>query len=86
MVLGGSSHQNLMTWKLTSKLDDLDSVDDVALLSSTKHQTQDKTTRLIEKARRVRLKINIGKTKVMRINARNQERIIIDRHDIEDVD
>ena len=28
----------------------------------------------------------IGKTKVMRINARNQERIRIDGHDIEDVD
>ena len=29
--------------KLTSKLDDLDFADDVALLSSTKHHTQDKT-------------------------------------------
>ena len=29
--------------KLTSKLDDLDFADDVALLSSTKHYTQDKT-------------------------------------------
>ena len=57
----------------------------VVLLSCTKQKIQDKTTRLDE-ARRVGLKINIEKTKAMRINASNQEKIIINGQDIEDVD
>ena len=54
---------------------DLDFADDIALLSASKQQIQDTTSRLDEEARRVRLKINIEKTKVVRINARNQENI-----------
>jgi len=54
-------------WKFTSILDDLDFVDDIVLLSSTKKQIQDKTTRLCEEARRVGLKIDKEKTKMMRI-------------------
>ena len=71
------SGENGIRWKFTSKLDDLDFADDIVLLSSTKQQIQDKTTRLEEEARRVGLKINEEKTKTMRINARNQENIII---------
>ena len=37
--------ENGIRWKLTSKIDDLDFEDDVALLFCTKHQTQDKTTK-----------------------------------------
>ena len=80
------SGENGIRWKFTSKLDDLDFADDIALLSSTKQQIQDKTTRLDEEARRVALKINGEKTKTMRINARNQENIIINGQDIEDVE
>ena len=80
------SGENGIRWKFTSKLDDLDFADDIVLLSSTKQQIQDKTTRLEEEARRVGLKINEEKTKTMRINARNQENIIINGQDIEDVD
>ena len=56
---------------------DLDFADDVVQLSSTKQQIQDKTTRLNEEARRVRLRINEEKTKATRINARDQEKVII---------
>ena len=80
------SGENGIRWKFTSKLDDLDFADDIVLLSSTKQQIQDKTTKLEEEARRVELKINEKKTKTMRINARNQENIIINGQDIEDVD
>ena len=55
----------------------MDFADDIVLLSSTKQQIQDKTRRLDEEVRRVGLKINKEKTKAMRINARNQEKIII---------
>ena len=61
-------------------------MDDIVLLSSTKQQIQEKTTRLDEEARRVGLKINKEKTKVIRINKRNQEKIMINGQDIEDVD
>ena len=69
------SGENGIRWKFTSKLNDVDFADDIVLLSSTKQQIQDKTTRPDEE-----------KTKAMRINARNQEKIIINGQDIEDVD
>ena len=65
---------------------DLDFADDVVLLLSTKQQIQDKTTTLNEEARRVGLRINEEKTKATRINARDQEKVIINGQDIEDVD
>lgn len=60
-------------WQLTSKLDDQDTVNVIALLSTTK-------------ARGVGFKINIEKMKVMRINARNQKNISINEQDIIAVD
>ena len=80
-AVGGG--KNGIRWKFTSTLDDLDFADDIVLLSSAKQQIQDKTTWLDEEARRVRLKINKENTKAMMINARNQEKIIINRQDIE---
>ena len=59
--------------------------DDIALISSTKQQIQDKTTKLEEEAKRVGLKVGTEKTKVMRINTRNQDKIVVNEIDIEDV-
>lgn len=67
------------------ELDDLHFADDIAIVSFTKQQTQDKT-RLDEEARRVGLKNNIEKTKVLRINARNQEKMTINGQDVEGVE
>ena len=80
------SGENGIRWKFTSKLDDLDLADDIALLSSTKQQMQDKMSKLNEEARRVGLKINIEKTKMMRINSRNQDQITIEGRDINEVE
>ena len=66
-----------ISWNFTSKLDDLDFADDVVLKSSTKQQIQDKTAGTDDEARPVGLKITMEKTKVMRINAKNQEIIMI---------
>ena len=74
--------ENGIRRRFTSKLDDLDFADDIALISSTKQQIQDKTTKLEEEARRVGLKVSTEKTKTMRINARNQDKIVV--NDIED--
>ena len=52
-------------WKLTSVLEDLDFADDIALLSFTYVDIEDKTSRLVEEAARVGLKINSKKSKVM---------------------
>jgi len=43
--------ENGIRWRFTSKLDDLNFADDIALISSTKQQIQDKTTKLEEEAR-----------------------------------
>ena len=73
-------------WKFTSKLDDLDFADDLVLTASTKQNIQLKTDRLCRVAQRVGLKVNSQKTKVMRINSRNDDRIYINGEDVEDVD
>ena len=64
-----------LRWKFTSKLEDLDLADDVALISSTQRHVQLKTNRLVENAARTGLRVNVGKCKVMRVNARNNEAI-----------
>ena len=78
--------ENGIRWKFTSQLDDLDFADGVVLISSTTQENQDKTTRMDEETRRVGLKINVKKTKAIRINKRNQEMITIDGHGIGEVD
>ncbi|KAL9986784.1 hypothetical protein ACROYT_G000980 [Oculina patagonica] len=45
-----------------------------------------KTTKIIEKATRVGLKINKGKTKVMRINGKSQKKVAVDGQDIDEVE
>ena len=47
---------------------------------------QNKTTKMNEEATRVGLKINKGKTKVMRINGKTQEKVAIDGQDIDEVE
>ena len=43
-----------LRWKFTSKLEDLDFADDVALISSTQRHVQLKTNRLLENAEKIR--------------------------------
>ena len=73
-------------WKLTSVLEDIDFADDIALLSSRCVDIEDKTSRLVDEAARVGLKINAKKSKVMRINARNDQRIKVNDEQVDDVE
>ena len=73
-------------WQMMSKLEDLDFADDIALLSSTHSQMQSKTNSMSELAKRVGLKINEKKTKILRLNNRNMEPVKLEGKDIEDVD
>nr|KAG5710144.1 hypothetical protein BaRGS_006663 [Batillaria attramentaria] len=55
-------------WTLWTQLDDLDFADDLALLSHSHSQMQDKTTRLEATSAGTGLKINRKKTELMKIN------------------
>jgi endonuclease/exonuclease/phosphatase family metal-dependent hydrolase len=73
-------------WTLTSMLDDLDYADDIGLLSSRNQDTQQKTQQLAESASAIGLKVNIGKTQVMRKNTRGGDPIIINDQPLEEVE
>jgi hypothetical protein len=55
------NNNNGIRWKFTTKLEDLDFADDIALLSSTFRQIEEKTHKLNEIAKQTGLKINGGK-------------------------
>ena len=81
------SRRTGILWKLTSGLEDLDFADGIALLSSRYVDIQDKTAnRLVDEVARVGLKINAKKSKVMRINARNDQRIKVNDEQVDDVE
>ena len=67
-------------------LEDLDFADDLALISSTFMQIQLKIDRLNRNGKGTGLKISTKKTKLMRINANNNNAVVIDRQEVEDVD
>ena len=58
----------------------------MVLISSTKQLIQDKTARMDAEATRVGSTINMEKTKVTRINAKNQELIMIAGQGVPEVD
>ena len=73
-------------WKLTSVLQDLDFADDITLLSSRYVDIEDKTNRLVDEAAIIELKINAKKSKVMRINARKDQRIKVNDEQVDNVE
>ena len=79
------NQDNGIRWKFTSKLDDLDFADDIALLSSTKNHIQTKTDRLVKHSARIGLKANQNKCKVIRMNGNNTEKVNINGDPVEDV-
>ena len=81
--------RNGIRWMLMgsrTQLNDLDFADDLALLSSTRQQMQAKTDAMAEKSAQVGLKINRGKSKVLRVNNQSQEPINVYEEPIEEVD
>ena len=72
-------------WSLTQKLEDLDFADDICLLAHTHRDIQAKTEDLQKNAGQTGLKVNIGKTKTMRINARNETPIKINGEALDEV-
>ena len=78
-------HRTGIQWNLFSQLEDLDFADDLALLSETHKHMQQKTERLQEKSSQLGLKINVGKTKVTKVNSRSSEPISLESGTVEEV-
>ncbi|VDO53944.1 unnamed protein product [Schistosoma margrebowiei] len=66
-------------------LDDLNFADDLALLSQTQQQMQEKTTSVSAASAALGLNIHKGKSKVLRYNTACTNPITIDGKDVEDV-
>ncbi|VDO50539.1 unnamed protein product [Schistosoma margrebowiei] len=73
--------------QLTSRmhLNDLDFADDLALLSQTQQQIQEKTTSVAAASAAVGLNIHKGKSKILQYNTACTNPITIDGEDLEDV-
>ncbi|VDP21683.1 unnamed protein product [Schistosoma margrebowiei] len=65
--------------------DDLDFADDLALLSHTQQQMQEKTIRIAAASTAVSLNIHKEKSSILRYNTTCINPVTIDREDLEDV-
>ena len=73
-------------WNFTSKLEDLDFADDIALMSSCYTHMQTKTRQLNQFTARTELGINKKKTQVLLINCKCKNRIVIYDQELNEVD
>ena len=80
------NHRNGIRWNFTSTLEDLDFADDIVLISSKYEHVQSKTNRLVDNTGRVGLKLNAQKCKGMRMNSRREDKVMIGREEVEDVE
>ena len=78
--------RNGIQWTLWTQLDDLDFVDDLALLSHRRNQMQDKTTRLESTSKQTGLKINTRKTGLMRFNTTSNAAVTVGGEPIKEVE
>ena len=69
--------RNGIQWTLWEQLEDLDFADDLALLSHTQQQMQEKSNMQEDNSARLGLTINRGKSKVFRTNAPNNTPITV---------
>ena len=58
-------------WRFMDQLEDLDFANDIALISTTQHQTQKKTDKLAETSQRIGLSISKTRTQVVRLNCKS---------------
>ena len=79
-------HPDGIQWTLTTRLEDLDFADDIALLSHNHRSMQSKLTRLAKISMQTGLRISKSKTKVMRVNTRNVDRIELAEDEIDEVE
>ena len=78
--------RNGIQWTLTEQLDDLDFADDIALLSNTRNQMQDKLNTLNQRSQQLGLNIHKGKTKILRIDQANDNSISLGEIPLQEVE
>nr|KAG5688542.1 hypothetical protein BaRGS_010177 [Batillaria attramentaria] len=81
-----TGRKNGIQWTLWTQLDDLDFADDLALLSHSHSQMQDKTTCLEATSAGTGLKINRRKTELMKINTTANTPVTVGGESIREVE
>ncbi|XP_048759391.2 uncharacterized protein LOC125668988 [Ostrea edulis] len=77
-----TSVRNGIQWTMFKQLEDLDFADDLAEISTTQRQLQEKTNILNSYSQKTGLNINIAKTKVMVVNQKITDPITTNNHPI----
>ncbi|VDO68092.1 unnamed protein product [Schistosoma margrebowiei] len=85
MKTSTSEGKHGIQWTARDQLDDLDFVDDVALLSRTHEQMQMKTASVAAVSESVGPSIHKGKTQVLKFKAENYNPITLDGETLENV-
>ena len=80
-----TNKRNGIQWTLWTQLDDLDFADDLALLSHTHGQMQDKTDTVDDISASIGLNIHRGKSKVLKINSASTAPITLRGQPLEEV-
>ena len=86
MKTSTADRRNGIQWILFDQLEDLDFADDLALLSHSHQQMQDKTTELAATSSQVGLKIHEGKTKILKINTASEDPVTLRGSELEEVE
>ena len=86
LLTGQCAEQQKTIEMASSTLEDLDFADDIVLISSKYEHVQNKTNRLVDNAGRVGMKLNAQKCKVMRMNSRREDKVMIGREEVEDIE
>ena len=73
-------------WTFNKQLENLDFADEISLLSHKQQDAQKKLCRVAEEAEKTGLQINTGKTKIMRVNNKNQDSVKLHHEEIKEVD
>jgi len=81
-----TGRNNGIQWTLLTQLDDLNFADDIALLSHSRNQMQDKTTILASTSAQTGLKINLRKTELLKVNTTAQAPITVSDKPIREVE
>ena len=81
-----SNKRNGIQWTPWTQLDDLDFADDLALLSHTQKQMQEKTDDLAANSAQLGLIIHTGKTKILKANTTNTNRVKLNGTPLEEVE
>ncbi|KAH9592806.1 Laminin subunit gamma-1 [Schistosoma haematobium] len=85
MKTSTSEGKHGIQWTSRMQLDDLDFADDLALLSQTRQQMQEKTNSVAAASTAVGLNIHNGKSRILRYNTECTNPITLDGEDLEDV-